>query len=222
MDQTPAHDFHNAELLALIPGGAHVVVDVGCSSGALAREYKRINPDTCYIGVEIEPAYAELARRHCDAVHVLDMDTVDQATLEGPLKAECWVFGDTLEHLRDPWRLLKAIRSSLPPHGCVVACIPNAQHWSMQGRINCGELFYEDQGLMDRTHLRWFTRLSIIELFRSCGFHIQQGAPRIGMGMPPEPIAAAIRTMATAVGADPDVALRDALPSQFVVRAIPV
>ena len=62
MRQTPAHDTHNAELLALVPVDARRIVEVGCSSGALAREYKQINPTCHYTGVEIVPKYAEICK----------------------------------------------------------------------------------------------------------------------------------------------------------------
>ena len=65
--------------------------------------------------------------------------------------SDCWVFGDSLEHLRDPWALLGRIRSHLPIEAHIVACIPNAQHWSVQARLNCGIFRYEDQGLLEPT-----------------------------------------------------------------------
>jgi hypothetical protein len=102
-----------------------------------------------------------------------------------------------------------------------VACIPNAQHWSVQARLNCGMFKYEDSGLLDRTHLRWFTRLTIIELFKTSGFEIVEGMSRVFNEPGRDKVLAAIRTMAEATGADPKLAVDDAIPLQWVVRARP-
>jgi len=149
-------------------------VEVGCSSGALAREYKKINDRCRYIGVDVMSQYIPLARRYCDSVLEMDIEAVDEDRLRESLPGDCWIFGDTLEHLRDPWALLGRIRNVIAADGCIVACIPNAQHWSVQARLNCGEFRYEESGLMDRTHLRWFTRETILEMFQQAGFRIEK------------------------------------------------
>jgi SAM-dependent methyltransferase len=221
MDQTPAHELHNPELLALMPGDASRVVEVGCSSGALAREYKKINGNCHYIGVELVPEYATLAQRYCDKVLELDIERVSEDRFRGDLKCDCWVFGDVLEHLRDPWLLLAKIRRTISNNGSVVACIPNAQHWSVQARLNSGAFLYEKAGLLDRTHLRWFTRTTIIDMFQNAGFAIVQGTPRIFNEPDRDKVLPAIKMMASLTGADPERAVLDAIPFQYVVRAIP-
>jgi hypothetical protein len=222
MDQTPVHEQHNPALLPLIPGDAKIIVEVGCSSGALAREYKKINSNCQYIGVECVPEYARLAERYCDSVIETDIEIVDEDYLRNTLAGDCWIFGDTLEHLRNPWSLLSKIRRVIPDSGSIVACIPNAQHWSVQVKLNCGEFRYEDSGLLDRTHLRWFTRLTIIEMFRDAGFKIVDGSPRIFNEPNREKVLPAIKAMAASIGADPEMAANDALPLQYVLRAVPV
>jgi len=221
MDQTPIHDQHNPELLALMPPHASRIIEAGCSSGALAREYKKLNPTCSYVGIEIEPAYAERARRYCDIVHELDIEAASDQQLDEAFVGDCWVFGDTLEHLRDPWRLLQRIRIRLPAHGSVVACIPNVQHWSVQARLVSGQFRYEPMGLLDRTHLRFFTRETIGELFSGAQFAIESGYARNVGPMPDASVQAAIRQMAQSVGADPEAALRDAMAFQYVLRAVP-
>lgn len=222
MEQTPVHEQHNPDLLRLIPLDAKRLVEVGCSSGALAREYKKLNSDCRYVGVECNPRYTNLAERYCDAVLALDIESVDDASFLDALAADCWIFGDTLEHLKDPWSLLARIRKSMPDGGSVVACIPNAQHWSMQARLCCGDLRYADSGLLDRTHLRWFTRQTIFQMFGDAGFRIIEGAPRIFNEPAREKILPAIKAMAASIGADPEMAANDALALQYVIRAVPV
>jgi SAM-dependent methyltransferase len=222
MEQTPVHQNHNPDLLHFMPAGARRVVEVGCSSGAFAREYKKRNPDVYYTGIEIEPEYADMAREHCDVVLETDIKTVDDDMLNDELAADCWVFGDVLEHLNDPWLLLSRIRKSLPVGGCVVACIPNAQHWSVQARLSFGDFRYEDSGLFDRTHIRWFTRSTILEMFQRTGYAIEDGIGRIFDEPQSESFLPIIRMMAVAARADGDMAVSDAKPLQYVFRCVAV
>jgi SAM-dependent methyltransferase len=222
MDQTPVHEHHNPDLLSLMPTHARCVIEVGCSSGALAREYKKRNGQCRYVGIEISPEYAKLARRYCDSVLEVDVEHAGSDFFADASGCDCWVFGDSLEHLRDPWSLLGKIRRMIPDDGRVVACIPNAQHWSLQARLSFGDLRYEDSGLLDRTHLRWFTRSSMIEMFRAAGFGIEAGIPRIFDEPNREKFLPLIGAMAEAAGANRDMAIRDAIPLQYVLSAVPV
>jgi SAM-dependent methyltransferase len=220
LDQTPVHQHHNPDLLDLIPREARRVVEVGCSSGALAREYRKSNPAVHYTGIEIVPAYADMARAHCDRVLDVDIEQLSAEQFRADFDADCWVFGDVLEHLHNPWALLKNIRASMNRGGTVVACIPNAQHWSVQARLSIGDFRYQDSGLFDRTHIRWFTRVTMLELFRDAGFAIDSGKARIFHEPQREAFLPVIRAMATAAGADANAAVEDAKPLQFVFRAV--
>ena len=157
MKQTPVHEHHNPALLRLIPSTSTQIIEIGCSSGALARELKKINPACHYLGIDIDEEYARLANRYCDQTMALNLEGVSADFFTQHKARDCWIFGDTLEHFKDPWKILRSIRNVIPVHGCVVACIPNAQHWSMQVKLSIGDFRYQDSGLLDRTHLRWFT-----------------------------------------------------------------
>ena len=221
MKSTPIHDNYNADLLANIPADASRVVEVGCSSGALARAYLSINPSCEYIGIEGDAGYAEVAREVCTDVVSANIETLDDASYAKLFPAECWVFGDVLEHLYDPWAVLRRLSTKMRKTDCVIACIPNAQHWSVQARLNQGIFFYEDAGLMDRTHIRWFTRTTIIDLFESTGFDITAGGPRVFEEPARETALVGIRAMAEAIGIDPEIAATDASALQWIVRAVP-
>jgi len=221
VDQTPVTEHHNPDLLRLIPADAKNLIEIGCGSGALAREYKKTNGNCRYIGVDIVPEYVTLAQRHCDTAIGLDIEAADEGFFKEAASCDCWIFGDSLEHLRDPWLLLSKVRKVIPSTGCIVACIPNAQHWSVQARLNCGEFRYEALGLLDRTHLRWFTRMTIIEMFSGAGFNIAEGYPRIFDEPAREKILPGIRAMATSIGINADMAVNDAIPFQYVIRAVP-
>lgn len=221
MRQTASRDKHNPDLLALMPPDARRVIEVGCGTGALAKAYRAVNPGCDYVGVEIDADYARIAAQACSAVVNEDIERADQATFAGLFPSDCWVFGDSLEHLRDPWTILRRVRAGLAPGGAVVACIPNAQHWSMQAKLNLGLLRYEDAGLLDRTHLRFFTRITLQELFLSTGYQIVQGMPRVFDEPGRDRVLPALRALADAQGGDPDLAVQDAMALQYVVRAVP-
>ena len=221
MEQTPVHEQHNPDLLKLIPIQSKKLIEVGCSSGALAREFKKISSNCYWLGIEIDSTYAELARRHCDECIVLNIENAPENFWEETKNADCWIFGDTLEHLKDPWSILKLIRENISHKGSVVACIPNAQHWSIQAKLSIGDFRYEASGLLDKTHLRWFTRQTIIEMLDQSGFQIETGLPRIFNEPNREVFLPIIEQMARVAGVDPQVAVTDALPLQYVIRAIP-
>lgn len=179
MEQTPIHDQHNPDLLRMIPPKLDRVIEIGCSSGALAREYKKANPNCWYVGVEIDPTYAEIAKQYCNETTVLNIDDAPAEFFSKHADKQCWIFGDTLEHLKDPWKAIRSIHSVIPKNGGIAACIPNAQHWSLIIKLLIGDFTYTDSGLLDRTHLRWFTKKTIIELFNQNGFGLDRLEPRI-------------------------------------------
>jgi len=221
MKQTPVHEIHNDPLLKLIPLDARFLVEVGCSSGALAREYKKLNGAARYLGIEIEPSYAEMAKRHCDEVLVGDIENMSADFWASHSSSDCWIFADVLEHLRDPWHVLSMIRKVIPDGGSIVCCIPNIQHWSVQARISTGDFQYEELGILDKTHLRWFTRKTILEMFKNAGFEVAQIRPLSVQGPEPERLLIHIGRLAHRAGADLDEAITDARAFQYVVRAVP-
>lgn len=221
MQQTPAHQFHNPDLIPYMPIAAQKLVEVGCSTGALARAYLAINPHCHYVGLDIDPDYVTEAAKYCAQSLAADVETMDDALFAEIFAADCVVFGDTLEHLRDPWAVLKKIRPLLRENGRIVACIPNAQHWSVQLRLACGLFRYEDSGLLDRTHLRWFSRITALEMFSACGFRVVDGKARVFPEADREKFLPIIESFARAAGFDPQQAATDSLPLQYVFAATP-
>lgn len=220
MKQTPAHDYANPELLALIPPDVRRVVDVGCMHGQLARALRARAPGARVVGVDIDPDYAAVAAAHCDDALAGDIEGFDEATFARLLPSDCWVFGDCLEHLRDPWAMLRRVREHIDPGGSLVACVPNAQHWSVQWRLASGNFRYEDSGLMDRTHVRWFTRVTLLEMFAATGWRVERGVTRLVRQPHDERGLQAVREFARAAGLDPELAVRDATPFQYVFHAV--
>lgn len=220
MHQTPAHDLINPELMALIPSSAQRLVDVGCMKGSLAKVYRADHPEVEVVGVDIDPDYANAASEWCTRALACDIETVGDDVFNSLFPSDCWIFGDCLEHLRDPWTVLRKVRERITPGGCLLACIPNAQHWSVQWRLVTGQFRYEDQGLLDRTHVRWFTRQTMLELFADTGWQLEQALART-MHFPQDAAGlAGVRAYATALGIDVDQAVADAAPMQYIFKLL--
>ena len=221
MKQTPAHNTVNGELLGMVPHNARRVVEVGCMHGALAQAVRQAQPGVHYVGIDIDADYVQVAAQHCTEALSADIETMGDARFNALFPSDCWIFGDCLEHLRDPWAVLRRVRARIADHGCMLVCIPNAQHWSLQMRMAAGQFRYEDSGLLDRTHLRWFTRITLDEMFEQTGWRVEAGLVRT-LNTPLQPqMLGAVRAFARAAGLDEDMAERDATPFQYVYKLVP-
>ncbi len=164
------YDQPRPEVVDCVPADARDILDVGCASGALGRALKATRPGTRVFGIEPVAAQAERARRVLDGVL--------HGTAEDPLPAEwpapdCIIFADVLEHLVDPWATLERCRSLLKPGGTIVASIPNVANRVVLRGLYRMRWDYTDFGILDRTHLRFFTRETALEMFESRGYRIR-------------------------------------------------
>ena len=148
------------------------VVEFGCASGYMSRWLVAAG---CRVtGVEVDAAMASEARGVCDEVVVADLDTRRLVDLLPGSAFDVAVFGDVLEHLRDPWRVLDETRSLLAEGGSVVISIPNVAHGNVRLALLRGAFDYQELGLMDNTHLRFFTLKTVRELCMRAGYRIEQ------------------------------------------------
>jgi 2-polyprenyl-3-methyl-5-hydroxy-6-metoxy-1,4-benzoquinol methylase len=183
-DLVAAHGLSAAHRIVLeeVPDGARVL-DVGCATGYLAAELARRG---CTIdGIEFDPVAAQAARAHCREVVVGDLEAptthAEVQRMLADTRPAVIVCADVLEHLRDPWAVLAWLRTLLAPGGRAVVSVPNIAHWTTRRALLRGRFDYTDYGLLDRTHLRFFTRASAAELARRAGFAVREerlaGAP---------------------------------------------
>ena len=158
------------EVIALVPVTAQRVLDIGCGAGRLGEAIKQRQKATVS-GIELDAAAAAAARLRLDHVWAGDVEQLDVTILPGSFDAI--VCADVLEHLREPERLLKQAREWLSPDGYFIASIPNVRHHSVIRSLLQGNWTYESAGLLDRTHLRFFTRREIEKLFHRAGFAVE-------------------------------------------------
>ena len=160
-----------AKIVKLIPPGSSVL-DVGCATGYLAE---LLRPKNCVVtGIEVNPAAAKVASEHCAAVISADIETQTLSKIVGRKKFDVIVFADVLEHLRAPGEVLRSAHRVLKPGGRVIASIPNVAHGAIRLSLLAGNFDYTELGILDDTHLRFFTAKSMDEMFLATGFKIEQ------------------------------------------------
>lgn len=148
------------------------VLDVGCATGEIA---KKLSENGCEVyGIELNSESANHAKKYCKKVIVMD---IDSNTIENLPFSEKYfdviVFADILEHLKKPSKTLKIFRRYLKNEGSVVASVPNIANWTIRLKLLRGNFDYEKTGLLDETHLRFFTRKTAKLLFVTCAFDVK-------------------------------------------------
>ena len=120
-------------------------------------------------GLEIDPQAAERAEAHARDVFVVDLDVDDYMAKLAGLAFDVVLLGDVLEHLRDPLKVLRSVSSLLAPGGYVVASVPNVAHVDVRLALLQGRFDYRPWGLLDQSHLRFFTLSSFSQLLERAG-----------------------------------------------------
>lgn len=213
-------DIHNGDLLKLLPGDARSLVEVGCFTGALGQAYKRLNPHGVYVGLEQDPAAANIAATRLDRVYVGNAEDPQLAAEIPPESVDCLIYGDVLEHFIDPWQTLARHARWLAPGGQVIACVPNIQYWTAIADLLSGRWNYADHGLLDRGHLRFFTRESIERLFEQAGLEIDEIRGRTRPDEMRDKFQTAIGPLLDRLGVDRDQFNQQSAAVQYLVRAV--
>lgn len=170
-DPDDAHS--TAAIVCRLAGQGRDVLELGCAAGAmtqvLARHYG------CRVtGVELDPVAAEAARQYADTVHVLSLeDPAWQASLKGKTY-DTVLAADVLEHLHDPAACLQQLHSLLKEDGRLIISVPNLAHGGVIAALLCGDFEYRDVGLLDRTHVHFFTPSTLRRMLEAHHYTVEE------------------------------------------------
>lgn len=154
-------------LAAMVDRGQRVL-DLGTGSGALGQ-YLREHLGCSVDGVTYNPREAALAQPHYRRIEIADLDQADIEALFTGEQYDRIVCADVLEHLKSPERVMAACRTLLAPGGRVLISVPNAAYAGLVAELMHGDFTYREEGLLDSTHLRFFTRRSLGEFLAAQG-----------------------------------------------------
>ncbi|MCB1621125.1 MAG: class I SAM-dependent methyltransferase [Thiothrix sp.] len=162
----------HSQIVSRIPQYAQVL-ELGCASGEMSRLMKE-NCQAHIFGVEKDPQTAWQAQRYCDYVFTEDLDdphSLDALQFE---KFDVITLVDVLEHLKEPQALLERLKPFLMPESVVLLSVPNVAHASVRLELLTGDFHYEDAGILDSTHLKFFTLSTLKALIERSGFVINE------------------------------------------------
>jgi 2-polyprenyl-3-methyl-5-hydroxy-6-metoxy-1,4-benzoquinol methylase len=167
----PSEGDHVAlKILAAVPPESRVL-EIGCSSGSQTRLLK--NSLGCTVtGIEIDAAAAEDAREFCERLIIGDIENINLTEVIGNWSFDAIILSDVLEHLKQPGDTLVKLRPFLGQTGILLASIPNIAHAAICWELAHGRFDYRDYGLLDDTHIRFFTKKSITHLFEASGYYV--------------------------------------------------
>lgn len=158
------------EMIEFIPSETKNLLEVGCGEGCFGARLKQLK-NIKVTGIEPDQHASKAASLVLDRVLNLDIDAGISELLDS--KFDCIVFNDVLEHLIDPWDSLQRIITLLTPSGFIVSSIPNIRYMpAFKDFVIHGNWRYQRDGVMDRTHLRFFTKRSINDLFSLAGYEV--------------------------------------------------
>ena len=202
----------NQKLLQALPAAARVL-EVGCAEGRLGHVFKQQCPQAEWIGVDIHAPAVEAAKQLLDDAHCLNVERDDLTALGSGF--DLVVMGDVLEHLVDPLAALERIRALCTPGARLVCCIPNMGHYTVVERLLGGDLSYDDSGLLDTTHVRFFTLSSAMKLLLDAGWlpHLADFYEVLGKD---ENKVQGLLGLSDMLGVDPAIAASNLFVYQFV------
>ena len=169
------------------------VLDLGCSSGLLGERIRALGHHVTGVDVAALPGVTQRVDRFVQA----DLDRGLPVGIDDSGLFDVVIAADVIEHVREPERLLDEIRSVLVPRGALIASVPNFGHWYPRGRTALGMFDYDQRGILDRTHVRFFTRRGLLRRLRQAGFtpvrQTATGLPLEALSRGDSPIRRALR-----------------------------
>ncbi|MGH8714784.1 MAG: class I SAM-dependent methyltransferase [Casimicrobiaceae bacterium] len=171
------HEVSRSDILSFINDPPGTVLDIGCAGGVMGRLVKQKFPGTRVIGIEPNPSAAAQARQHLDLVVSKGIEEMDAARDLGGGEIGVVLLMDVLEHLVDPWRTLLGLRQLISAETRVLASIPNVRNLATLHELAGGRWQYRPAGVLDVTHLRFFTLTEMGELFAQTGYRVLSADP---------------------------------------------
>jgi SAM-dependent methyltransferase len=167
-------EFTRTEIASLLPATANRILELGCGHGNTLRWLKERYPMAETVGVEFWPDAREQLSRNADIAITADLEQPLPDELAGEF--DLILALDVLEHLRHPVEVLGNVVKHLSPNGRVIVSLPNISHISVTAPLLFKRQFrFTDAGVMDRTHLRWFTEENAVGLLNAVGLHVSDG-----------------------------------------------
>ena len=165
-EPSPVHDI----IVSYVRPGTRVL-DVGCATGQLSR--RLVEELGCSaVGVEMCAGAAKQAQQWCEKVVVGDISSEGLwSALDGPF--DYVLMADVLEHLPSPEKVLRKSLDWLRKDGRAIVAVPNVAHWSIRRNLLLGRWDYEPRGIMDDTHLRFYTRATLARLIEESGYRVE-------------------------------------------------
>lgn len=171
------------EISNKISRGNHRVLDIGCGAGNFGAYLKQQGCALEVVGIEINQIIANEAANKIDHVICADLNRIaikELLTADQDSQFDYIVCADILEHLINPWGGLSEIVELLKPDGKIIVSLPNVRHWSVWvPLIFIGQWHYQDSGILDKTHLRFFTHKTSMKLIADVGLELLDIQPNI-------------------------------------------
>ncbi len=168
-------DNPRSEIVAQFEHKPHRVLEIGCATGATGKLIKEIFPDAWVAGIELSETAAKIASSRLDLVinqKFEESNPESYGIAKGSI--DTVILADVLEHMYDPWHVLVRLRPYLTPNAQVFASIPNVRNLWLMNELAHGRFTYETMGLLDITHIRFFTRAEINKLFQETGYQVMK------------------------------------------------
>jgi 2-polyprenyl-3-methyl-5-hydroxy-6-metoxy-1,4-benzoquinol methylase len=171
------YELFRPEIFQLVPGNTRNFLDIGCGFGSLGSQVRE-SYGSRTIGIEFNSEATIFLNERLDKHFIADIETFDFSQLD--MDFDCIVLADILEHLVDPWKTLSNVKSHLADTGVMIVSIPNIRNLNVIGALILkGVWSYQDSGILDRTHLRFFTKQTMISMFEDLDLEVVEQARNI-------------------------------------------
>jgi SAM-dependent methyltransferase len=206
-----------SDLLSRIPLSARTVLDVGCGTGTLAAVYRAVNPRVRMLGIEVDPIAAAVTAPHMHQISRLNLET-DPMPFDVPDGIDCIIYNEILEHLRDPWGLIRRHAEALSPNGVMLICVPSIEYWRLTERLLRGAGREGEPTDQHPARVCWFSLESVRDNLVRAGLVLCDVTTREPDGDAVARFATSLAPGLEAFGVDPQEYVKRAAASHLIWR----